>query len=170
VSSTNSSRKSHSATVVYSYNYLQHRRIIVRSVSIAPFLFTGTLETSLAVRVGDFLKCNHHHIIMFLILYMLRRTPSEVHDPNTTKRYGLILFLNMAALVISVILDVLMACIIIDSFGPNGSYISTYFSHNDALMHILGQLLVRTLAVTAAVTSLIVCCLISPEKIDMDRQ
>jgi hypothetical protein len=93
---------------------------------------------------------------MVLILYTLRRAPSEAHDPNTTKRNGFLHFLNMAALVISVISDVLMAGIIIDSFGPNGSYLSTYFSHNNALMHVLGQLLVRTLAVTAAVTSLIV--------------
>eukprot|EP00985_Skeletonema_marinoi_P008473 scaffold3852_cov106-Skeletonema_marinoi.AAC.1 len=60
----------------------------------------------------------------------------------------------MAALVMSVILDVVMAGIIIDSFGPDGSYISAFFLHNDALIHIVGLLLVRTLAVTAAFTSL----------------
>ena len=76
--------------------------------------------------------------------------------------------LNMAALVMSVILDVVMAGIIIDSFGPNGSYISTFFLHNDTLIHISGVLLVRTLAVTAAITCLIVCCLVSPAKIDTD--
>jgi hypothetical protein len=103
---------------------------------------------------------------MFMILYMLRRAPLEVHDPNTTKRYALILILNMAALVTSVIFEALMVGIIFDSLGPNGSYISTYFSHNKALMHILGQLLVRILAVTAVGASLIVCCLISAEKSD----
>jgi hypothetical protein len=105
---------------------------------------------------------------MFLIRYMLRRAPSEVHDPITKERYGVILFLNMAALVISVIFDVLMVGIIIDSLGPNGSHVSTYFSDNDALIHILGQLLVRTLAFTATVTCLIVCYLISPVEIDRD--
>ena len=91
-----------------------------------------------------------------------------MQDLNTTKRYGLMPFLNMAALVISVILDVLMACII-DSFGPNGSYISsTHFSH-DAYPGSI-QLMVRSLAVTAVVISLIVCCLISQEKIDSDRR
>jgi len=101
-----------------------------------------------------------------MILYMLRRAPLEVHDPNTTKRYALILILNMAALVTSVIFEALMVGIIFDSLGPNGSYISTYFSHNKALMHILGQLLVRILAATAVGASLIVCCLISAEKSD----
>lgn len=106
---------------------------------------------------------------MFLILHMLRQAPSEAHDPTSSKWYGLILFiLNMAALVMSVILDVVMAGIIIDSFGPNGSYISTFFLHNDTLIHISGVLLVRTLAVTAAITCLIVCCLVSPAKIDTD--
>ena len=80
----------------------------------------------------------------------------------------------MAALVISVILDVVMAAIIIDSFGPNGSYLSTFFSHffshNDTLIHIVGLLLVRTLAVTAALICLIVCCLASPVKIDRDAR
>ena len=75
----------------------------------------------------------------------------------------------MAALGISVILEVLVVSMIIDSFGrPNGSYVSTYFSHNDALIHIGGQLLVRILAVTALVTCPIVCCVISPEKV-VDR-
>jgi hypothetical protein len=76
----------------------------------------------------------------------------------------------MAALVMSVILDVVMAGIIIDSFGPNGSYISAFFSHNDTLIHISGVLLVRTLAVTATITCLIVCCLVSPAKIDSDAR
>ena len=106
---------------------------------------------------------------MFLILYMLRQAPSAVNHSNT-KCYGLFLFLNMAALVISVILDVVMAGIIIDSFGPNGSYISAFFSHNDTLIHISGVLLVRTLAVTATITCLIVCCLVSPAKIDSDAR
>ena len=56
----------------------------------------------------------------------------------------------MASLVISAILDVVMVAIIIDSLGPNGSYMSTFFTHNDALIHIVGLLLVRILAVTAA--------------------
>jgi len=108
---------------------------------------------------------------MFLILHMLRQAPSEVHDPASSKWHGSILFiLNMAALVMSVILDVIMAGIIIDSFGPNGSYISAFFSHNDTLIHISGVLLVRTLAVTAAITCLIVCCLVSPAKIDTDAR
>mmetsp|Transcript_7408 Transcript_7408/g.11292 ORF Transcript_7408/g.11292 Transcript_7408/m.11292 type:complete len:109 (-) Transcript_7408:109-435(-) len=108
---------------------------------------------------------------MFLILHMLRQAPSEVHDPTSSKWYGSILFiLNMAALVMSVILDVIMAGIIIDSFGPDGSYVSTFFSHNDALIHISGVLLVRTLAVTATITCLIVCCLVSPAKIDTDAR
>eukprot|EP00984_Skeletonema_dohrnii_P031904 scaffold25038_cov72-Skeletonema_dohrnii-CCMP3373.AAC.1 len=34
-----------------------------------------------------------------------------------------------------------MAGIIIDSFGPDGSYISAFFSHSDALIHISGVLL-----------------------------
>eukprot|EP00985_Skeletonema_marinoi_P027462 scaffold22560_cov203-Skeletonema_marinoi.AAC.1 len=34
-----------------------------------------------------------------------------------------------------------MAGIIIDSFGPDGSYISAFFSHNDTLIHISGLLL-----------------------------
>jgi hypothetical protein len=106
---------------------------------------------------------------MLLILYMLRQAPSEVNRSNT-KCYGLFLFLNMAALVISVILDVVMAGIIIDSFGPDGSYISAFFSHNDALIHIVGLLLVRTLAVTAAFTSLVVCCLVSAGKRDWDAR
>jgi hypothetical protein len=78
--------------------------------------------------------------------------------------------IHLAALVMSVILDVIMAGIIIDSFGPDGTYISAFFSHNDALIHISGVLLVRTLAVTAAITCLIVCCLVSPAKIDMDAR
>mmetsp|Transcript_18657 Transcript_18657/g.31743 ORF Transcript_18657/g.31743 Transcript_18657/m.31743 type:complete len:109 (-) Transcript_18657:342-668(-) len=108
---------------------------------------------------------------MFLILHMLRQAPSEVHDPASSKWHGSILFiLNMAALVISVILDVVMAGIIIDSFGPDDSYISAFFSHNDTLIHIVGLLLVRTLAVTAAFTSLVVCCLVSAGKRDWDAR
>lgn len=76
----------------------------------------------------------------------------------------------MATIVISVIFDVFMAAIIIDSFGPNGSYISTYFSDDEVLMDVLGQLLVKTLGVTAAVTTLTVCCLVSPVKIDRDDE
>jgi hypothetical protein len=91
-----------------------------------------------------------------------------MHDPATTKRYGFVLFLNMAALVISVILEVLVVGMIIDSLRPNGSYVSTYFSHNIAL--IGGQLLVRILAFTATVTCLIVCCLITPVKVDRCRR
>ncbi len=72
----------------------------------------------------------------------------------------------MITIVTSVIFDVLMAAILIDSFGPNGSYISAYFSEDEVLLDVLGQLLVRTLGVTAAVTSLVVCCLVSPVKID----
>lgn len=74
----------------------------------------------------------------------------------------------MATIVMSVIFDVLMAAIIIDSLGPNGSYVSTYFSEDEELMDVVGQLLVRTLGVTAAVTSLLVCCFVSPVKIDGD--
>ena len=106
---------------------------------------------------------------MFFILYMLRQAPSGAgHDLHSSK--GLYLFLHMAALVISVILDVVMAAIIIDSFGPNGSYMSTFFSHNDTLIHIIGLLLVRTLAVTAALICLVVCCLAAPVKIDRDAR
>ena len=76
----------------------------------------------------------------------------------------------MAAIVISVILDTVMAVIIIDSFGPNGSYISDFFSHNDTFVHVLGLMLVRTLAVTAVIAFLIVCCLISPGKNDRDAR
>ncbi len=65
----------------------------------------------------------------------------------------------MATIVLSVIFEGIMAAIILDSFGPNGSYISTYFSNDDVLIHILGQLLVKTLGVTALVTSSIVCLL-----------
>ena len=75
-----------------------------------------------------------------------------------------------AALVISAILDVVMAAIIIDSFGPNGSYMSAFFSHNDTLIHIVGLLLVRILAVTAALILMIVCCCASPVKIDRDAR
>ena len=107
---------------------------------------------------------------MSLILYILRQAPSGVgHDLHDASN-GLYLLLHMAALVVSVILDVVMAAIIIDSFGPNGSYMSTFFSHNDALIHIVGLLLVRTLAVTAALICLIVCCLTSPAKIDRDAR
>lgn len=72
----------------------------------------------------------------------------------------------MATIVTSVMFDVLMAAITIDSFGPNGSYASAYFSEDEMLIDVLGQLLVKTLGITAAVTSFIVCCLVSPEKID----
>mmetsp|Transcript_13307 Transcript_13307/g.19034 ORF Transcript_13307/g.19034 Transcript_13307/m.19034 type:complete len:92 (-) Transcript_13307:579-854(-) len=89
---------------------------------------------------------------MFLLLHMLRQAPSEVHDYNSSQWYGfIILILNMAAIVTSVVLDTVMAVIIIDSFGPNGSYISDFFSHNDTFIHVLGLLLVRTFAVTAAI-------------------
>ncbi len=74
----------------------------------------------------------------------------------------------MAVIVTSVILDTVMTVIIVDSFGPNGSYISDFFSHNDTFIHVLGLMLVRTLAVTTAITILIICCLISPAKIDGD--
>ena len=76
----------------------------------------------------------------------------------------------MAAIVVSVVLDTVMAVILVDSFGPNGSYISDFFSHNDTFINVLGLMLVRTLAVTAAVTILIVCCLISPAEIDGDAR
>ena len=106
---------------------------------------------------------------MFLLLHMLRQAPSEVHDSDSSQWYGFIpLILNMAAIVISVILDTVMAVIIIDSFGPSGSYISDFFSHNDTFINVLGLMLVRSLAVTAAISILIVCCLISPAKIDGD--
>lgn len=107
---------------------------------------------------------------MVFILYMLRQAPSGGHDLHSSN--GLCLILHIAALVISAILDVVMVAIIIDSLGPNGSYImSTFFSHNDTLIHIVGLLLVRILAVTAAlILMMIVCCCASPEKIDLDAR
>ena len=106
---------------------------------------------------------------MVLILYMLRQAPSGGHDLHSSNN-GLCLILHMAALVISAILDVVMVAIIIDSLGPNGSYMSTFFSHNDTLIHIVGLLLVRILAVTAALILMIVCCCASPAKIDWDAR
>ena len=95
---------------------------------------------------------------MFFTLYMLRQTPSY-SEPSPKWLRIPFLFLSMATIVLSVIFEGIMAAIILDSFGPNGSYISTYFSNDDVLIHILGQLLVKTLGVTALVTSSIVCLL-----------
>ena len=103
---------------------------------------------------------------MVLILYMLRQAPSGGHDLHSSLGHSL----RMTALVISAILDVVMAAIIIDSLGPNGSYMSTFFSHNDTLIHIVGLLLVRILAVIAALILMIVCCCASPAKIDRDAR
>ena len=105
---------------------------------------------------------------MFLILSMLRQLPTEVNseandDPDTAKSEQMITrLLNMMSIVVSMILGAVTLGIIIDSFGPNGSYISTFFEHDDVLIDVLGQLFVRILGLTALITCLMVCCFMSP--------
>ena len=52
--------------------------------------------------------------------------------------------------------------IILDSFGPNGSHISTYLEKDSVMIHIIVQLFITTLAIVASVTTLLICCLIPP--------
>jgi hypothetical protein len=96
-------------------------------------------------------------VFFFFVLIRLSRDVEETLTPTN-------------AIVISV-LKISFPCVysIIDSLGPNGSYVSTFFSHNDTLIHIVGLLLVRILEVTAHIC-LIVCCCASPAKIDRDAR
>ena len=96
---------------------------------------------------------------------MLRKLPTEVNDdPDTAKSDQMITrLLNMVSLVASTILEAVTLGIIIDSLGPNGSYISTFFEHNDVFIDVLGQLFVRILGLTALITCMMVCCFVSPE-------
>mmetsp|Transcript_7076 Transcript_7076/g.10309 ORF Transcript_7076/g.10309 Transcript_7076/m.10309 type:complete len:103 (+) Transcript_7076:127-435(+) len=100
-----------------------------------------------------------------LFLYMLRSAPIETHDLDTEKRHGLTLIINMANLVISMMFNTVVVGILIDSLGPDGSFVSSYLLHDDDLLDHLGKILVSMLAVTAAGIFLLICCLVPPEPI-----
>eukprot|EP00986_Skeletonema_menzelii_P016004 scaffold13257_cov164-Skeletonema_menzelii.AAC.1 len=104
-------------------------------------LFMGLLKKIISCRTALFLgNCMQRNVSDSLHTNTTKAPSGVGHDLHDASN-GLYLLLHMAALVVSVILDVVMAAIIIDSFGPNGSYMSTFFSHNDALIHIVGLLL-----------------------------
>mmetsp|Transcript_22551 Transcript_22551/g.34192 ORF Transcript_22551/g.34192 Transcript_22551/m.34192 type:complete len:103 (-) Transcript_22551:213-521(-) len=98
-----------------------------------------------------------------LFLYMLRSAPFETHDLDTDKRYGLTLIIHMAKVVISMMFNAIVIGILIDSLGPDGSFVSSFLSHDDVLIDNLGKILVNMLAVTAAGICLLVCCLVPEE-------
>ena len=69
------------------------------------------------------------------------------------------LILNMSSLVISMFFNMIMFFIIIDSFGPDGSFASSYYRHDEVIVDFVGRVAVFLL--TAAAMSVIVmtvCC------------
>ena len=104
-----------------------------------------------------------------LFLYMLRSAPFETHDLDTDKRYGLTLIIHMAKVVISMMFNAIVVGILIDSLGPDGSFVSSFLSHDDVLIDNLGKILVNMLAVTAAGICLLVCCLVPEEPLSWMR-
>jgi hypothetical protein len=105
----------------------------------------------------------HHPSSIMLFLYMLRSAPIETHDLDTNQRYGFTLFLHMAKLVISMFFNMIVVGILIDSLGPDGSFVSSFLSHDDVLIDQLGKILVNMLAVSATGICLLVCCLVPKE-------
>lgn len=98
-----------------------------------------------------------------LFLYMLQSAPIETHDLDTEKRHGPTLIIHMAKLVISMMFNTIVLGILIDSLGPEGSFVSSFLSHDDVLIDHLGKILVSMLAVAAAGICLLICSLVPAE-------
>ena len=94
-----------------------------------------------------------------MFLYMLRyNTPTETHGPDVSQ---FTLILNMSSLVISMFFNMIMFFIIIDSFGPDGSYASSYYRHNEVIVDFVGRVavfLLTTAAMSVTVITCISCC------------
>lgn len=98
-----------------------------------------------------------------LSLYMLGSAPIETHDLDTNKRHGFTLFIHMAKLVISMMFNTIAVMILIDSLGPDGSFVASYLSHDDFLLNHLGNVIVSLLTVTAMGLCLLICSLVPEE-------
>eukprot|EP00986_Skeletonema_menzelii_P014771 scaffold10222_cov140-Skeletonema_menzelii.AAC.3 len=96
---------------------------------------------------------------------MLRNAPIETHDLDTDKRYGLALVIHMATLVISMMFNTITVLILIDSLGPDGSFVASYLSHNEVLIDHMGKILVNMFVVTATGLSLLICSLVPKERL-----
>ena len=103
-----------------------------------------------------------------LFLHMLRSAPIETHDLDTEKRHGLTLIIHMAKLVISMMFNTIVVGILVDSLGPDGSFVSSFLSHDDVLIDHLGKILVSMMAVTAAGMCLLICSLVPEEPINQE--
>ena len=92
-----------------------------------------------------------------MFLYMLRyNTPTETHGPDMNQ---FTLILNMSSLVISMFFNMIMFFIVIDSFGPDGSFASSYYRHNEVIVDFVGRVAVFLLTVAAmSVIVMTVCC------------
>jgi hypothetical protein len=100
-----------------------------------------------------------------LFLHMIHSAPIETHDLDTNQRHGFILLLHMAKLVISMFFNMIVVGFLIDSLGPDGSFVSSFLEHDDVLIDHMGKLLVNMLAVTATGLCLLVCFLVTVEPI-----
>ena len=105
-----------------------------------------------------------------LSLYLLRSAPIETHDLDTNKRHGFTLFIHMAKLVISMMFNTIAVMILIDSLGPDGSFVASYLSHDDFLLNHLGNVIVSLLTVTATGLSLLICSLVPEEPLSSWRR
>lgn len=93
-----------------------------------------------------------------MFMYMLRyNTPTETHGFGMNQ---FTLILNMSSLVISMFFNMIMFFIIIDSFGPDGSFASSYYQHNEVIVDFVGRIAVFLLT-TAAMSVIVIttsCC------------
>jgi hypothetical protein len=64
----------------------------------------------------------------------------------------------MSSLVISMFFNMIMFFIIIDSFGPDGSFASSYYRHNEVIVDFVGRFAVFLLTTAAMSTTVITCC------------
>ena len=69
----------------------------------------------------------------------------------------------MAKLVISMMFNTIAVMILIDSLGPDGSFVASYLSHDDFLLNHLGNVIVSLLTVTATGLCLLICSLVPEE-------
>ena len=105
-----------------------------------------------------------------LSLYLLRSAPIETHDLDTNKRHGFTLFIHMAKLVISMMFNTIAVMILIDSLGPDGSFVASYLSHDDFLLNHLGNVIVSLLTVTGTGLCLLICSLVPEEPLSSWRR
>ena len=101
---------------------------------------------------------------------MLQSAPIETHDLDTEKRHGPTLIIHMAKLVISMMFNTIAVMILIDSLGPDGSFVASYLSHDDFLLNHLGNVIVSLLTVTATGLCLLICSLVPEEPLSWRRR